>query len=342
MHERDLLYLTRDLWPWGTPMRRRAFITLLGGAVAWPLVARAQQPMPVIGYLSLATPGGSAAPPGFMQGLTETGYVVGQNVAIEYRWAEDPDQMPALAAELVRRQPSVIYANPTAAARAVKAATSTIPIVFGTGVDPVKFGLVTSLNRPGSNATGTTILAIELEGKRLALLHQLVPASETIAALLNPKNPSVDIQAQNLQDAGRKLGRQIRIIYAANDIAIDAAFAALGEQRVRALTLGGGDTYFSRRRIQIVTLANHHAISTMYFGREFSEVGGLVSYGVDGRANNRQLGLYVGRILKGEKPAELPVMRPTKFDLVINLTTAKALSLDVPDRLLALADEVIE
>ena len=203
-------------------IERREFITLLAGATAvWPLGARAQQqPLPVIGYLSLATPGGSAAPPGFMQGLTETGYVVGRNVAIEYRWAEDPDQMPALATELVRRQPSVIYASPTAAALAVKVATSTIPIVFGTGVDPVKFGLVTSLNRPGSNATGTTILAIELEGKRLELLHQLVPASETIAALLNPKNPSVDLQAQNLQDAGRKLGRQIRIVYAANDTAI--------------------------------------------------------------------------------------------------------------------------
>jgi putative tryptophan/tyrosine transport system substrate-binding protein len=203
-------------------VKRRDFITLLGGAVAWPLAVSAQQQRPpVIGYLSLATPGGSAAPPAFMQGLGETGYVVGQNVAIEYRWAEDPDQMPALAAELVRRQPSVICAYPTAAALAVKAATSTIPIVFSTGVDPVKFGLVTSLNRPGGNVTGTTILAIELEGKRLALLHQLVPASETIAALLNPKNPSVDLQAQNLQDAGRKLGRQIRIVYAANDTAID-------------------------------------------------------------------------------------------------------------------------
>jgi putative ABC transport system substrate-binding protein len=324
-------------------MKRREFITLLGGAAAMrPLATLAQQRLPVVGYLSLATPGGSAPPPAFMQGLAETGYVVGQNVAIEYRWADDPDQMPALAAELVRRQPAVIFAIPTAAALAVKAATSTIPIVFGTGVDPVKFGLVTSLNRPGGNATGTTILAIQLEGKRLGLLHQLVPASQTIAALLDPKNPSVDIQAQNLQDAGRALGRQIRIVYAANDAAIDAAFAALGEQRARALTLGGGDTYYSQRRIQIVTLANHHAISTMYFEREFAEVGGLISYGIDNYANSRQHGLYVGRILKGEKPADLPVMQPTKFELVINLKTAKRLNLDIPAPMLALADKAIE
>jgi putative ABC transport system substrate-binding protein len=325
-------------------MRRREFITLLGGAtVVWPLATRAQQPaIPVVGYLSLATPGGSTPPPAFMQGLAETGYVVGQNAAIEYRWAEDPDQMPALAAELVRRQPSVIYADPTAAALAVKAATSTIPIVFGTGVDPVKFGLVTSLNRPGGNATGATILAIELEGKRLGLLHQLVPASQTIAALLNPKNPSADLQAQNLLDAGRALGRQIRIVHAANDAAIDAAFAALGEERVRALTLGGGDRYYSQRRFQIVTLANHHAISTMYFEREFAEVGGLISYGVDLRAFHRQLGLYVGRILKGENPADMPVVQATKFELVINLKTAKRLYLDIPPTLLAIADEVVE
>jgi len=214
--------------------------------------------------------------------------------------------------------------------------------VFGTGVDPVKFGLVTSLNRPGGNATGTTILAIELEGKRLDLLHQLVPANQTIAALLNPKNPSVDIQAQNLQDTGRKLGREIRVVHAANDTEIDAAFAALGDQQVPALTLGGGDTYFSRRRFQIVTLANHYAIPTMYFGREFAEIGGLISYGVDGAASSRQQGFYVGRILKGENPADLPVVQASKFELVINLKTAKRLKLDVPATVLALATEVIE
>jgi putative ABC transport system substrate-binding protein len=327
-------------------MRRREFITLLGAATATmrPLITLAQQQrLPVIGYLSLATTGGrSAAPPTFMQGLAGTGYIAGQNVAIEYRWAETLDQMPALAFELVRRQPSVIFASPTAAALAVKTATSTIPFVFTTGVDPVKFGLVTSLNRPGGNATGTTILAIELEGKRLGLLHQLVPGSEAIAALLNPKNPSVDLQAQNLQDAGHKLGRQISIVHAADDSEIDAAFTALGEQRVRALTLGGGDTYFRRRRIQIVTLANHYAISTMYYGREFAEVGGLISYGVDVDANYRQLGQYVGRILKGEKPADLPVVQATKFEMVINLKTAKRLNLAIPAALLALADDVIE
>src|SRR5262249_45734044 len=192
------------------------------------------------------------------------------------------------------------------------------------------------------NATGTTILAIELEGKRFGLLHQLVPPGATIAALLNPKNPSVDIQEQNLADASRALGRQIRLVHAANDDEIDAAFASLAEQRVRALTLGGGDAYFVRRRIQIVTLANHHAISTMYFAREFAEVGGLISYGVDADANSRQHGVYVGRILKGEKPADLPVMQPTKFELVINLKTARRLNLDIPATLLAIADEVIE
>jgi putative tryptophan/tyrosine transport system substrate-binding protein len=325
-------------------MRRREFITLVGSAAAaWPFGARAQQPaIPVIGFLSLATPGGSAAPPGFVHGLAEAGYAVGQNVAIEYRWAEDPDQMPALAAELVRRQPAVIFANPTSAALAAKAATSTIPIVFGTGVDPVKFGLVTSLNRPGGNATGTTILAVELEGKRLGLLHQLVPATETIAALLNPKNASAGIQMQNLQDAGARLGRQIRIVQAANDAEIDAVFVALGEQHVRALTLGGGDTYFSRRRIQIVTLANHHAIPTMYFGSEFVEVGGLISYGVDSGSTDRQNGIYVGRILKGEKAADLPVVQATKFELVINLNTARRLNVDIPAAVLATADKVVE
>jgi putative ABC transport system substrate-binding protein len=258
-------------------MRRREFIAGLGSAATWPIASRAQQRLPLIAYLSLAIPGGSTAPPGFMQGLAETGFIVGQNVAIEYRWAEDPDQFPAMAAELVRRQPSVMYAGQTSAALAFRAATSTIPIIFNTGVDPVRFGLVASLNRPGGNATGTTVLAIEAEGKRLGLLDQLVPPNETIFALLNPKNPSVDTQAQNLQDASHKLGRQIRFMYAASDPAIHAAFAALSELRARALALGGGDRYFLGRRIQIVTLANQYVISTMYFGREFAEVGGLIS-----------------------------------------------------------------
>jgi putative ABC transport system substrate-binding protein len=227
-------------------MRRREFIAGFGSAVAWPAAAWSQQlGKPVVGYLSLAAPGGNIAPAGFMQGLTETGFVVGQNVVIEYRWAEDPDQFPVLATELLRRQPSVIYAGQTSAALALKAATSTIPIVFNTGVDPVRFGLVASLNRPGGNATGTTILAIEAEGKRFGLLDQLVPPNETIFALLNPKNPSVDLQAQNLQDASHKLGRQIRFMYAASDPELHAAFAALGELRARALTLGGGDRYFT-------------------------------------------------------------------------------------------------
>jgi putative tryptophan/tyrosine transport system substrate-binding protein len=263
-------------------------------------------------------------------------------VRIEYRWTEHVDQMPALAAELVRGQPKVIFAFPTAAALAVKAATSTIPIVFTTGVDPIKFGLVASLNRPGGNATGTTILAIELEGKRLELLHQLVPTTEVIAALVNPKNPSADTQEKNLQDAARTLGRQILIVHAGTGGEIDTAIMSLVQQRARALILGGGDTFFAARRNQIVTLAARYNIPAMYFRREFTEAGGLISYGIDYGANYRQDGIYVGRILNGEKPADLPVVQATRFELVINRKTAHMLGLTVSETLLALANEVIE
>jgi putative tryptophan/tyrosine transport system substrate-binding protein len=324
-------------------MRRREFIAGLGGAVVWPVAAHAQQPtIPVIGYLALALPQDSIGPPGFLQGLKETGYVDGQNVRIEYRRAERVDQMSALAAELVRRQPKVIFAYATAAALALKTATSTIPIVFVTGVDPVSHGLVASLNRPGGNATGTTILAIELGAKRLELLHQLVPTTEVIAALVNPQNPSADTQINALQDAARNLGRQILIMHAATVSEIDTAFVSLVQQRARALILGGGDAFYGSRRNQIVTLAAQYNIPTMYFWSQFAQAGGLISYGIDTGATARQTGIYVGRILKGEKPADLPVLQPTKFELVINLKTATALGLTIPETLLATADEVIQ
>jgi putative tryptophan/tyrosine transport system substrate-binding protein len=324
-------------------MRRREFIAGLGSAAAWPMVARAQQPtIPVIGFLGFALRQDPRAAPGFLQGLKETGYVDGQNVRIEYRWAERVDQMSALAAELVRRQPKVIFAAITAAALALKTATSTIPIVFATGVDPVSYGLVASLNRPGGNATGTTILAIELGAKRLELLHQLVPTTEVIAALVNPQNPSADTQINTLQDAARNLGRQILIVHAATVSEIDTAFVSLVQQRARALILGGGDAFYVSRRNQIVTLAAQYNIPTMYFGSQFAQAGGLISYGIDVGATSRQVGIYVGRILKGEKPADLPVLQPTKFEFVINLKTAKALGLSIPETLLATADEVIQ
>ena len=324
-------------------MRRRDFITGLGSTAAWPLAAHAQQPaVPVIGYLGLALHQGSMPPPGFLQGLKETGYVDGQNVRIEYRWAERVDQMSTLAAELVRRQPKVIFAYATAAALALKTATSTIPIVFATGVDPVRYGLVASLNRPGGNATGTTILTIELGAKRLELLHQLVPTTEVIAALVNPQNPSTDTQINALQDAARNLGRQILIMHAATVSEIDTAFVSLVQQRARALILGGGDTFYASRRNQIITLAAQYNIPTMYFWSQFAQAGGLISYGIDTGASARQTGIYVGRILKGEKPADLPVLQPTKFEFVINLKTAKALGITIPETLLATADEVIQ
>jgi putative ABC transport system substrate-binding protein len=324
-------------------MRRRQFIAGIGSAAAWPVPAHAQQPaVPVIGYLGLAFVQDSMVVPPFLQGLKETGYVDGQNVRIEYRWAERVDQTSALAAELVRRQPKVIVATLTAAALALKTATSTIPIVFATGVDPVRYGLVASLNRPGGNATGSTILAIELGAKRLELLHHLVPTTEVIAALVNPQNPSADTQINTLQDAARNLGRPILIVHAATVNEIDMAFVSLVQQRARALILGGGDTFYASRRNQIITLAAQYNIPTMYFWSQFAQAGGLISYGIDTGATARQTGIYVGRILKGEKPADLPVLQPTKFELVINLKTAKALGLTIPETLLATADGVIQ
>ena len=316
-------------------MKRREIITLIGGAAAaWPLAVRAQQPsMPVIGYL--VTGSGRPMLPSFHQGLSEAGYVEGKNVAIEYPFAEDYGQMPAMAADLVRRHVAVIFAGNTPAALAAKAATTTIPIVFMIGDDPVKFGLVASLNRPGGNATGINGVAIALEGKRMGTLRELVPTAATVAA------PNAEKQSNDLQQAAQVVDRRLQVLSASNEREIDAAFKSIMQQRIGALAVTG-DTFFATRRHQIVALAAHYAVPAMYQRRDFTEIGGLISYGTDFRQTGRQSGSYVGRILKGEKPSDLPVMQPTKFELVINLKTAKALGLTVPDKLLALADEVIE
>jgi putative ABC transport system substrate-binding protein len=322
-------------------IRRREFITLLGGAAAWPLAARAQQGLPLVGCLGLVLAQGQTAPPEFLEGLAEMGYVAGRNMRIEYRWAENAGQMPALAADLVRLQPAVIYAYSSAAALAAKAATSTIPIVFGSGDDPVRLGLVASLNRPGGNLTGTTNLSIELERKRLALMHEMLPAGQSIAALVDTNNPAAERQARDIEEAARSLGRNVRILKAGSERDIDAAFTSIVQDRVGALFVAAS-AFFPTRRSQIVTLATHFAIPAFYPRREFAEAGGLVSYGTDQNADYRQQGIYVGRILKGEKPSDLPVVQSVKFELAINLKTAKAMNFTIPTTILALADEVIE
>jgi putative ABC transport system substrate-binding protein len=326
-------------------MLRRQFITLLGGAAAsaWPLAARAQQTaMPVIGVL-----GSSSAEPfqgvlgAFRDALKEAGYIEGQNVAIEYRWAEDRyERLPELAAELVRRQVAVIVASGgPVSAMAAKAATTTIPIVFTAASDPIGGGLVASLNRPGGNVTGTSALTIELDAKRLELLRSLAPG--VIAALINPGRPDVTTQIKSVQEAANTLGQQLVLLNAGNEQEIDSVFAKLVQQKIGTL-LVGADPFFNSRRRQIIALAARHMVPTIYAQREFVSDGGLISYGsrlIDGY---RQAGVYVGRILKGAKPADLPVVQPTKFELVINLKTAKALNLILPQGLLATADEVIE
>jgi putative tryptophan/tyrosine transport system substrate-binding protein len=326
-------------------MRRRQFITLLGGAAAvWPLTAHAQQPaMPVIGFLHARSPD-DAMPQvaAFRRGLAESGYIEGQNAIIEYRWARGRyDTLPAMAAELIRLPAIVLVAGSEPAALAAKAATSTIPIVFSIGSDAIKLGLVAGYNRPGGNSTGVSMFTAALEAKRLGLLHELLPQAATMGVLLNPNYSLAENQLRDVQDAARSIGVQIHILWASTDDEIDAAFETLSEQRIAAL-LQAADPFFDTRRGKLVALVARYAVPTMYHFREYPAAGGLMSYGIDIIDVYRQVGVYVGRILKGEKPTDLPILQPTKFEFVINLKTAKALGLNVPDKLLALADEVIE
>jgi ABC-type uncharacterized transport system substrate-binding protein len=327
-------------------MRRRDFITLIGGAAAaWPFAARAQQAaMPVIGYLNASSPNTNPQYlPAFRQGLAETGYVETKNLTIEYRWADDHyDRLPALAAELVARKVSVLTATGgPAAALSAKAATSSIPIVFTSGADPVAAGLVASLNRPGGNVTGMSLFYTEVGEKRLGLLRELIPQSGSIAFLVNPSTVEGKLQFKNVSTVARAIGQELIVLNASSESEIDAAFTVLMARNAASLLLAS-DPFFSRHRIRIVDLAARHAIPAIYFDPSFVRVGGLISYGIDVREMYRHAGVYVGRILKGAKPADLPVMQPTKLELLINLKTAKALGLDVPATLLARADEVIE
>jgi putative tryptophan/tyrosine transport system substrate-binding protein len=326
-------------------MRRRDLITLLGGAAAvWPLAAWAQQPaMPVIGYLNNGSPESDASRlTGLRRGLNEIGYVEGRNFVIEYRWAgNQADRLPALAADLVQLRVTVIVAAGLLPALAAKAATTSIPIVFNVAADPVQLGLVASLNRPGGNLTGTNSLIGELGAKGLAVLHELMPSIATIGFLENPNNPVSGLMRRDVLAAAPVVGLKVQILKAGTDREIDAAFVSLVQAQTGAL-LVGNDPLFNSRIEQLVALAARHAIPTMYSWREFVVAGGLISYGLSLIENYRQTGLYTGRILKGEKPVDMPVMQTTKLELAINLKTAKALGLDVPPSLLSIADEVIE
>jgi putative ABC transport system substrate-binding protein len=327
-------------------MRRREFITLFGGAAALaPFAARAQQPMPVIGYLGSATPeiwaGRVAA---FRQGLGEAGYLEGRNVAIEFRWARDQyDRLPGLMADLVGRGVSVIVTPGSApAAQVAKAATTSVPIVFETGADPVELGLVASMSRPGGNVTGVTALAFQLGPKRLEVLHEVVPSARVIAALVNPDlGRAAETQTRDLQGAAGKLGLELQILQTRTDRDVDTAFAALGERRAGGLVIIP-DVLLNGRREQLAALAFRHAVPAIFQSREFAVAGGLLSYGAIIGESHRLAGVYTGRILKGEKPGDLPVQQATKVELIVNLKTAKALGLNVPLPLLGRADEVIE
>jgi putative tryptophan/tyrosine transport system substrate-binding protein len=325
-------------------LKRREFITLLGGVAAWPLAARAQQSaLPVVGYLNFESPESDASKlTGVRRGLNQTGYVEGRNFVIEYRWAGNQvDRLPALAADLVQLQVTVIVAAGVLPALAAKAATTSVPIVFSTGADPVQFGLVASLNQPGGNLTGVNAFVGEFGAKGLALLHELLPHAATIGFLENPSNPIFELTTRDVLAAASVIGLKVQILKARTDRELDAAFASLVQAQTGAL-LVGNDAFFISRIEQLSALAARHSIPTMSPFREFVEAGGLISYGISIVEHYRQIGLYTGRILKGEKPADLPVVQATTFGLSINLKTAKILSLEVPATLLAIANEVIE
>ena len=325
-------------------MRRRDFIRVIGGAAAaWPLGARAQQPpVPTIGYLNGDSPNGSLEA-AFRKGLSEMGFVESRNLAIEFRYAGNQfDRLPALAAELVRLRVAMIFAAGGAVTVPVaKAATTTIPIVFSTGANPVQTGMVASFNRPGGNVTGISSINTELTSKRLELLHALLPAAARFAVLVNPNVRTAASETADAQAAAATIGRQIEVFTASTDREIDAAFESMVQKRADALLIGT-NTFFTTRRVQFATLAARHTLPAIYFGRAFVEAGGLMSYGANNDFLYRLGGIYVGRILKGERPADLPVMQPTKFELVINLQAARLLGVEVSPTLRALADEVIE
>jgi putative tryptophan/tyrosine transport system substrate-binding protein len=325
-------------------MQRREFVTLLCGvAVAWPLAARAQQSaVPVVGFLNSRASGeNNGILVAFRRGLKEAGYVEGQNVTVEYRWADNQyDRLPALAADLVGRQVAVIVSNGPPI-RAAKAATSTIPIVFAVGFDPLTFGLVTSLSRPGGNLTGVSILDVEIGPKRLELLHELIPAATVMALLVNPASPAAEVIVRDVQAAARALGLQLHVLHAATDRDFDTVFATVAQLRADALIIGA-DPFFTSRSQQLGELTVAHRVPAIYEFRDFAAAGGLLSYGTSLTDAFRQVGVYTGRILKGEKPSDLPVQQATKVELILNLKTAKAFGITVPMSLLGRADEVIE